>query len=273
MKIEQNKTEKLKTPISYYGGKQKMLRHILPWIPEHTTYTEPFVGGGAVFWAKEPGKIEVINDTNRELINFYECVQNEFVELEKMVRISLHSRSMHSDATVVYNNPHLFTRAKRAWAVWVLAAQSFCSILDGPFGYDKTSKATTSINIANKRDNFTIKYAERIQNVQIENTDALRIIRSRDHENAFHYIDPPYYNSNCGHYDGYTREDFEMLLETLSEVKGRFLLSSYPGDVLTKYARQFGWNTQKLEKVVRVNQGSGKPGKKKIEVLTTNYQM
>ena len=54
----------LKTPISYYGGKQKMLKHILPLIPQHHLYVEPFFGGGAVFWAKEPCEVEIINDYN-----------------------------------------------------------------------------------------------------------------------------------------------------------------------------------------------------------------
>ena len=57
----------MKTPITYYGGKQSMLSIILPMIPEHNLYCEPFFGGGAVFFAKEPSKIEVINDTNRVL--------------------------------------------------------------------------------------------------------------------------------------------------------------------------------------------------------------
>lgn len=33
---------KLKTPISYYGGKQNMLKNILPLIPEHKIYIEPY---------------------------------------------------------------------------------------------------------------------------------------------------------------------------------------------------------------------------------------
>src|SRR5690606_23992231 len=168
----------MKTPISYYGGKQNLVSKILPLIPHHQTYTETFVGGGAIFWAKRPSESEIINDYNRELINFYEVVQNEFIELEKMIRISLHSRSLHADATVIYNNPHMFSRIKRAWAVWVLAAQSFSSMLDGNWGYDKI-KGTTSQKITNKRESFTIDYSIRIQNVQIENTDALRIVRSR----------------------------------------------------------------------------------------------
>ncbi|MFD2566063.1 DNA adenine methylase [Pseudotenacibaculum haliotis] len=262
----------MKTPISYYGGKQNLVSTILPLIPTHELYTETFVGGGAIFWAKKPSNVEVINDVNREMINFYECVQNEFVELEKMIRISLHSRSLHRDASVVYNNPHMFTRIQRAWAVWVLASQSFSSMLDGSFGYDR-KKGTTSKKVTNKRNDFTISYAERIQNVQIECTDALRIIRSRDYKDAFHYVDPPYFNSDCGHYDGYTVEDFEMLLKTLSEVEGKFLLSSYPSDILTSYTKQNGWNTKNMEQTVTVANNNSKPNKKKIEVFTANYNL
>ncbi|WP_251040577.1 DNA adenine methylase [Chryseobacterium sp. ISL-6] len=121
----------IKTPLTYYGGKQLLVPILLPLIPIHETYVEPFVGGGALFWAKAPSKLEIINDTNRELINFYEMVQNEFVSLEKIIRISLHSRSLYNDAMVIYNNPHMFSRIKRAWAVWILASQSFSGKLNG----------------------------------------------------------------------------------------------------------------------------------------------
>ena len=62
-----------RTPISYYGGKQTMLPHILPLIPEHQIYVEPFFGGGAVFWAKQPAKAEIINDFNANVVNFTKC--------------------------------------------------------------------------------------------------------------------------------------------------------------------------------------------------------
>lgn len=35
----------MRTPITYYGGKQTMLKHILPLIPTHDLYTEAFCGG------------------------------------------------------------------------------------------------------------------------------------------------------------------------------------------------------------------------------------
>ncbi len=68
----------MKTPITYYGGKQKLASTIVPLIPEHTLYNEPFAGGAAIMFAKEPSELEVLNDTNKELINFYKVLQQDF---------------------------------------------------------------------------------------------------------------------------------------------------------------------------------------------------
>lgn len=263
--------EHLKTPITYYGGKQRLLKTILQFIPEHNLYAEPFCGGAAVFFGKEPSGVEVLNDTNRELINFYQVAQNHFVELESMIRVTLHSRRLHKDAQVVYEHPHLFTEVKRAWALWVLSTQSFVSLLNGSFGYDK-SKDTTTVKITGKRNAFTEDIAIRLQHVQLECTDALYVIQSRDSEASFFYCDPPYYNSNCGHYDGYTQEDFEALLKTLSGIKGKFLLSSYPSELLTRYTRANNWHYTIYEQAVSTNRNSGRV-KKKWEVLTANYPL
>lgn len=251
-----------------------MVRHILPMIPSHTLYCEPFCGGAAIFFAKEKSDVEVINDTNKELINFYRVVQNDFISLEKEVRITLHSRSLHHDAKVIYNAPHLFNEVKRAWAVWVMATQSFSALLDGSFGYD-IAKNTTTKKIHNAKSNFTEELAVRLQNVQIECTDALRIINSRDSNDTFFYVDPPYYNSDCGHYDGYTIDDFESLLKTLSKIEGKFMLSSYDSKILKQYAKSEGWGQQHFQYSVSVanNAATTKPPKKKVEVLTYNYEL
>lgn len=259
----------LKTPITYYGGKQNMLNHILPLIPDHNLYCEPFCGGAAVFFSKNPSQVEVINDTNSELINFYEVVQQDFVSLEKEIRISLHSRRLHKDAQVVYESPHLFSRIKRAWAVWVLSVMSFSSKLDGSFGYDR-SRNTLTKKVANKRDSFSEDFAIRLTNVQIECTDALRVIRSRDSVGSFFYCDPPYVGTACGHYDGYTQEDFDMLMTTLSKIEGKFLMSSYPNVSLNRFVKEHGWHQKFFESTVSVAT-KNKHGKKKVEVLTANY--
>lgn len=51
---------KIRTPISYYGGKQIMARHIVPVIPQHKIYTEAFCGGAAIFFLKDQSEVEVI---------------------------------------------------------------------------------------------------------------------------------------------------------------------------------------------------------------------
>lgn len=261
----------LKTPISYYGGKQKLATKIVSLIPPHTLYCEAFIGGGAIFFAKPPSRAEVLNDTNKELMNFYRVLQNDFVSLEKEIRITLHSRDLHKRASVIYNYPDLFTEIKRAWAVWVLSTQSFSAQLGGTFGYDKTDNTTTK-KIINNRDRFTEDFAIRMQNVNLECADALYVIGSRDTAESFFYLDPPYYNSDCGHYDGYSEQDFENLLIKISSIKGKFLLSSYPSELLKKHTKANGWNTWSLESGVTVNNKSGYL-KRKIEVLTANFEI
>jgi DNA adenine methylase len=89
---------------------------------------------------------------------------------------------------------------------------------------------------------------------------------------AFFYLDPPYYNSDMGHYDGYTIEDFEMLLNQLSKLEGRFLLSSYPSIILSKFVEENGWHQMYVNQTVSVSRNKSNL-KKKQEVLTSNYPL
>ena len=72
----------LTTPISYYGGKQRMLQHILPLLPVMNLYCEPYVGGGAVFWAKEPSRVEVINKTFDQKVSVARDKKNQKSKVE-----------------------------------------------------------------------------------------------------------------------------------------------------------------------------------------------
>lgn len=71
--------------LSYYGGEYHLLSKILPLIPPHIIYTEVFFGGGSLYFAKEPAKIEVINDSNKLLINFYKVVKRNFRKLKRVI--------------------------------------------------------------------------------------------------------------------------------------------------------------------------------------------
>jgi len=97
----------MKTPITYYGGKQKLASLIIGMIPEHKVYCEPFFGGGAVFFAKMPSFLECINDINEVLMTFYKvCMCEEsFLKLQQLVVTTLHSESEWKRAKRIYAHP------------------------------------------------------------------------------------------------------------------------------------------------------------------------
>ncbi|MFV0266980.1 MAG: DNA adenine methylase [Draconibacterium sp.] len=258
----------LKTPISYYGGKQTLMRHIKPLVPEHVTYTEAFVGGGALFFAKEPSEVEVINDVNGALINFYRVLKSRFPELKQLIDETLHSRRTHEFAQLIHEFGEFFDPVQRAWALWVLSKMSFAAQLDSTFGYDKT-KNTTSKKITNSKEQFTESLAKRLEHTQIEQTNALRIIQSRDNGKAFHFVDPPYIGTACGHYSGtFNLMDFQDLLELLSAVKGKFMLTMFPHPLLDEFVRKNTWVVHQVERTISASKTNRR---KQVELMVCNY--
>lgn len=256
----------MKTPISYYGGKQSMLKHILPLIPKHDTYVEPFFGGGAVFWAKEPSKAEVINDYNANVVNFYRELKTNFNELNESIQATPYCRDTYRNAKLIYENPYLFTPVTRAWAFWVCTTQGFSNKI-GSWRASQPRDKEAQLN-CNKKEQFKEELSLRLKTVQIENIDALYLIKRLDSPSTFFYLDPPYVDSNQGHYGGYTQEHFTALIDTLANIKGKFLLSSYPNDYLQQARSRNGWNTADKDMHLSASRGGAK---RKIEALTYNY--
>ncbi|HBF89380.1 MAG TPA: methyltransferase [Bacteroidales bacterium] len=255
----------MKTPITYYGGKQMLVKHLLLLIPAHRLYCEPFFGGGALFFAKPKSEVEVINDLNGEVINFYKVLKTNFKELEKEVKATLHSRELYNKAREIYKNPTKHSELKRAWAFWTLTNQGFAGMITS-WGFGNTPSKEKSL--ANKRDAFTPDYADRLRTVQIECNDALKVMDRCDGKDTFFYLDPPYFNSDMGHYKGYTEADYTKLLEKAAKLKGKFLLSSYPSAVLNKFLKKHKWYVQKITKSVAVTKYTDK---QKTEMMVSNY--
>ena len=263
-------TTAMKTPISYYGGKQNLVREILPLIPKHARYVEPFFGGGAVFFAKPKSKYEVINDTNQWVVNFYRvCQQREtFEALQQMVQFTPHSESEHRRAKDVLLSASS-TDIELAWAFWAQTNLSFGNKLFSGFAFRQNSEANKT---ANKRKNFTHNIYERLQKVEIFSRDALNVIQLKDANDVFFYVDPPYVSSEQGHYKGYTNSDFQALLDLLPTIEGKFLLSSYPEPSLLEAIGKHGWDSKQIDQPIRVS-GNDNAGKRKTEVLTWNYEL
>lgn len=75
--MEKKSNERLSSLIKYPGGKEKELKYILPNLPiKINSYYEPFVGGGAVYFAVQAKKY-LINDKSDELISLYNMVKNQ----------------------------------------------------------------------------------------------------------------------------------------------------------------------------------------------------
>lgn len=259
---------RLKTPISYYGGKQTMLKYILPLIPDHRVYTEAYCGGCAVLFGKQPVSCEVINDMNKELINFYRVAQSDYPALKREIDASLHSRDQHTHAKHIMTHPQFFTPVQRAWAIWIGSKLGFASMLDGTFGYDRSG--TTTLKLFNGKDQFTEAVCQRLAHVTVESEDGKNVIRRYDCPEAFHFVDPPYVGSDCGHYsDTFNEQDLEELLAILSEVEGKFMLTMFPHDRIREYVSRFGWTIHPIERQITASKESRR---RQEEWMVTNYR-
>jgi DNA adenine methylase len=261
----------MRTPISYYGGKQAILHHILPMIPPHKVYTECFFGGGSVFWAKNPSPNETINDRMDAAINFYRILKTRHSELHKWIDGSLISRTLHTEAKkITLGKTPCADDVKRAWAFWYACNFSFANKLGGGYKYSNDMHTSVTQTLAIKKREFTALLAARLENAYIENEDAIKVLRSRNVADAFHYLDPPYMGADQGHYKGYTETQFGDLLQFLEqECKGAFLLSNYPSPLLEEFAQRNAWQIRQVDHSSK--HGPHQRHQKKLETLVWNY--
>lgn len=66
----------LKSPIGYYGGKWKLIPHLVKLVPYGRVYCEPFCGAATLFFARKPSPVEVLNDINDEIISLFRVLQD-----------------------------------------------------------------------------------------------------------------------------------------------------------------------------------------------------
>ena len=152
-----------------------------------------------------------------------------------------------------------------------MTSMGFASQVNSSWGFSKSDDTTTK-KLFNKVQNFTDALHLRMKCTHIECDDALKVIKRFDSEHAFFYVDPPYYNSDCGHYGGYSEDNFRELLVLLTKIKGKFFLSSYPSGLLQSYVKEAGWFQASIEQPVSV--ASNKTKKKiKVEMFTANYRI
>ena len=95
--------------VKWAGGKEGELKYILPSLPQKISkYVEPFVGGGALFFALSSENISerYINDFSKELFQLYSIIANSFETFEKEIKCLMHNWIVLEN--IVKNNSNFF---------------------------------------------------------------------------------------------------------------------------------------------------------------------
>lgn len=249
----------MKPPFSYYGGKQKMCSKVLPLFPEHKIYVEPFCGAGTLMFAQRPqGKTEVLNDINSLVYNFFHVLKTNSQELNKRLSNCPYSQELYRESVLLCKKGG-GSPLEMAEAFFVNVMQSFGNKLNNGWGTDKEDTNVKSYN--NKIERLRA-CALRLMKVSISNEDALKCINRWDTPDTLFYCDPPYIDTDCGHYKGYTHDQYRELISTLEKAKGRALVSGYENDIVPS-----SWKRHKFAARSSVSNSAKKAYDVRIEVV------
>ncbi|MGN0601342.1 MAG: DNA adenine methylase [Oscillospiraceae bacterium] len=216
----------MKSPIPWIGGKSLLKNKILEVFPPDNSYNrfiDVFGGGGSILFSKNKhAELEVYNDANSDLVNFFRCLKHHRQELQREIRYYLNSRQMFFDCQEQIDTRG-FTDIQRAAMFFVLVKCGF-GASTRTFGCNKKKLNT---------DQFEL-LEQRLEGVVIENKDFENIIKVYDRDKALFYCDPPYHKTERHYSVKFTDDDHKRLCETLHNIKGKFVLS-YNDD---KYVRE-----------------------------------
>lgn len=316
-------------PISFAGGKYYLMNPILlrfPYSYEKMTYVEPFAGSGKVLFYKNPSKVEVLNDKNSMIYNFFSVIRDnykEFISLFKNIQIhderlfneyKLKLKAYYKGLEIFKQKRHVDTikrlelkffypfieffeknpdsenskselekmknslfknNIEMAIAYYYYLAHNFQSINNMYYanGFSYSFKKSGWGFLTSVRDFYNIK--KRFRNVTLFNRDFRWILENANFENAFVYLDPPYYEINGLYVLDFNKKDHEDLAKFLKSFKGKFLLSYNGVDWVYETYKDFQIDKFSFRKNVPVQlENNGK--KEKVyeyydEVLIYNY--
>ncbi len=251
----------MKGPLNYVGGKNRLAKLIIERIPDHLTYVEPFSGGAQVFFHKPRSRIEVLNDLDSELVNFYRVCQHHDKELARWMRSMPLSREWFHQLEKVA--PDGLTDVQRAARYLYLQKLAY--------GGRVTRKAyaihaTTPPNLHQDRIANTLADVHtRLTGVQIEHLPYDKVIERYDRPQTFFYLDPPYYDIRLYRHN-LEHGDFLQMATLLGTIQGKFMLSLNDHAEVRKIFAAFTLETVKIAYSLH-----SAVGKRHQELLIRNY--
>lgn len=282
--------------IKWHGGKHYLAPWIISHFPPHLHYVEPFFGGGAVLFARDPGRnwlagadnchtggngvpkshhtggSEVINDVHRELTNFWQVLQDEnrFARLQRRLEATPFSEIEWEESFELHGD-----EVERAARFFIRYRQSRQAI-----GKDfaTLSRARTRRNM-NEQASAWLSSIEglpeahrRLRGVVILCDDAANVIRTQDGPYTLFYCDPPYVQQSRKTPECYehemSEEEHRRLLKALREAEGKVVLSGYHNALYDKILSD--WRI--VEREIDNKSGSGTVKEKRTEVLWMNFE-
>lgn len=291
---------KYNSSLPYYGSKYNMLQHILPLIPHHTVYYEPFVGGGVVLLNKPRSTSEFINDKECKLIFLYYVIKSAPDEMAEYLSklpnsqyIFYRFKETAPDISQQRIDNLLLNHAKiceqdiiDAIKLLYLMGWSFQK-KTGTFNYsfnpdtrNKNNPSTCTDRFAQYRMLTMIKnLSEALTLCTIMCCDALTLLPNCNTPHHFVYLDPPYLNTTPGaneSYRSFCKADMDKLVEWCLGTSSKFMLSNF-SQILDIYPELHKFNVEIIKKAKsKMGTMTSKKHKSefanfKEEVLIMNY--
>lgn len=249
-------------PVPYIGGKRSLAKRIIAMFPQHRTYVEPFCGGSQVLFRKEPSAVEIINDLDGEVVNFFRVCQRHHAELLRYLRFSLVSRRWYE--LYEAENPATLTDIERAARFFYLQKTSYAGLVQRRnFAYHVTEPITFD---SSRLPELFENIHARLERVQIECGPYEDVLARYDRPTTLFFCDPPYFARKLYRYN-FSESDFVTLADRLGKLKGKFILSLNDVAEVRTIFRAFHFRSVQLSYTAQKT-----AGKRFNEVLITNFK-
>jgi len=257
---------KLRSPITWLGGKNALAPKIISLLPKHVCYVEPFGGAAHVLIQKPSSPTEVYNDINGDVVNFLMVLRDRREELYRSVATLPYSRALFDEWR---KGPAPTDRLERATRWFYINRSCVSGDMRYP-GWKKGAQRWNAARYYRSACELLLPVGERLAFVQFECRDFRYVIENYDRPTTVFYVDPPYVDHEGYYAGGFTEQDHRDLAGLLSGIKGKALVSYYACGLVDELYP--GWAREEIQvaKYAHVNvDGTRTLG---TEVLLMNYQ-
>lgn len=248
-----------RSPLNWIGGKHYSARHIIAQFPlptQYDVYCELFGGAAHVMMKKKIYKhVEVYNDLQGDLVNFWLQVRDNLEALEDRCRSLPYSRELYySYQASLFDGTDLEPLERAVRWFYVLRSSFSGHMRTTPSGWAAglKDKGCGPVHAYHGAVDLFRQVQERFKYVQIDNRDFELVFGVYERPRALFYVDPPYIGTESYYHNDvpFTMDDHQRLARLLNSTSAYIALSYYPHPVLDELYpasrwRRVSWQTPK----------------------------